>query len=416
LTVTERLAPATPDARALEGRRILIIVENLPVPFDRRVWQEARALRDAGARVTVICPATKEFPRRRERLEDIDIFRHPMPEEGARLVGYLSEYIAALFWETVLAWRVFFNGGFDAIHACNPPDLIFLVGAPFKLLGKKFVFDHHDINPELFEAKFGKQGLLWRGLRFMERLTFATADMSIATNESYKAIATSRGGMDPAKVTVVRSAPDLRKVQRAPPNARWRNGRRFLVGYVGVMGEQEGIDLLLDAVGALVARGRTDVQFCLIGSGSSLADLRARCNRMGLDPYVTFTGRAPDADLFEMLSTADVCVNSDRVNPMNDKSTMNKIIEYMAFGKPMVQFEVVEGRFSAGESSLYARPNDPIDMADKIEQLLDSEDERARMGALGLARVASDLAWEHQAPKLVAAYARLFSRDRASVA
>jgi glycosyltransferase involved in cell wall biosynthesis len=409
LTVTDAPAPQTPDDRPLEGRRILVIVENLPVPFDRRVWQETRALRDAGARMTVICPATKEFPKRRERLEDIDILRHPMPEEGARLVGYLAEYVAALFWETVLAWRVLLTGGFDAIHACNPPDLIFLVGAPFKLFGKKFVFDHHDINPELFEAKFGRQGLLWRGLRFMERLTFATADMSIATNESYKAIAISRGGMDPAKVTVVRSAPDLRKVQRAPPNARWRNGRRFLVGYVGVMGEQEGIDLLLDAAAALVGRGRTDVQFCLIGSGSSLAELRARCTRMGLDPYVTFTGRAPDADLFEMLSTADVCVNSDRVNPMNDKSTMNKVIEYMAFGKPMVQFEVVEGRFSAGDSSLYARPNDPIDMADKIEQLLDSDDERARMGAFGLARMASDLAWEHQAPKLVAAYTRLFA-------
>ena len=313
--MADALAPRAPDDRPLEGRRILVIVENLPVPFDRRVWQETRALRDAGARMTVICPATKEFPKRRERLEDIDIFRHPMPEEGARLVGYLSEYIAALFWETVLAWRVFLNGGFDAIHACNPPDLIFLVGLPFKLFGRKFVFDHHDINPELFEAKFGRRGLLWRGLRFMERLTFATADMSIATNESYKAIAVTRGGMDPAKVTVVRSAPDLRKVQRAPPNARWRNGRRFLVGYVGVMGEQEGIDLLLEAVAALVARGRTDIQFCLIGSGSSIADLRAQCAKMGLDPYVTFTGRAPDADLFEMLSTADVCVNSDRVKP-----------------------------------------------------------------------------------------------------
>jgi len=399
----------------LAGRAILVIVENLPVPFDRRVWQEACALRDAGARVTVVCPATGEHPELREHIDGIEILRHPMPKEGEHLPGYVAEYACALFWETILAWRVFLKGGFDAIHACNPPDLIFLVALPFKLLGRKFVFDHHDINPELFEAKFNRKGMLWSILGFIERLTFAVADISIATNESYRAIAIERGKMAPSAVTVVRSAPDLSQIPPAPPNPRWRNGRRYLVGYVGVMGQQEGIDLLLEAAGLIIARGRADVQFCLIGNGASLPELRRLCTSMGLDPYVTFTGRASDTDLFEMLATADVCVNSDRVNAMNDKSTMNKIMEYMAFGKPIVQFDVAEGRVSAGESSLYARPNDSGDLAAKIEWLLEHEDERSRMGQIGHDRLAAELAWDHQAPKLVAAYQRLFQRDSVKV-
>jgi glycosyltransferase involved in cell wall biosynthesis len=396
----------------LTGRRILIIVENLPSPFDRRVWQEAGALRDAGARVSIICPTGKGYEARHERLDGIDIYRHPLPDEGVGPLGYLVEYSAALAWECRLAWKVFFKGGFDVIQACNPPDLIFLIALPFKLLGRKFVFDHHDINPELFEAKFGRRGLFWRLLLILERLTFATADISIATNDSYRRIAIERGGMKPEDVFVVRSGPDISRLKPVPPVDSWRNGRRYLVGYVGVMGEQEGIDLLLETVAVLVARGRTDIQFCLVGGGPSLADLRARCARQGLDPYVTFTGRAPDADLFEVLSTADVCVNPDRVNAMNDKSTMNKIMEYMAFGKPIVQFEVTEGRISAGEASLYARPNDPADMADKIERLLDSPEERERMGAAGLARVRSQLSWAGQVPTLLAAYQRLFARVR----
>ena len=396
------------EARPFIGRRILIIVENLPLPFDRRVWQEARTLRDAGAVVSIICPTGKGYEARFERLDGIDIHRHPLPEDGAGPLGYLREYGAALFWEFLLSCKVFFGRGFDVIQGCNPPDLIFLVAAPFKLLGRKFVFDHHDINPELFEAKFNRRGLFWRLLLVFERLTFALADISIATNESYKAIAIERGRMNPRDVFVVRSGPDLSRFTLVPPAERWRNGRRFLVGYVGVMGEQEGIDLLLDAVAALVERGRTDIQFCLVGGGPSLAELKARCARQGLNDYVTFTGRAPDGDLFEVLSTADVCVNPDRVNPMNDKSTMNKILEYMAFGKPIVQFDVTEGRVSAADASLYACANDAADMADKIAWLLERPEERARMGAIGVARVRDDLSWAHQVPKLVAAYRRVF--------
>lgn len=397
----------------LAGRRILIIVENLPLPFDRRVWQEAGALRDAGAKVSIICPTGKGYEAPRETIDGIDIHRHPLPDEGAGPLGYLMEYGAALFWEFLLTCRVFFGVGFDVIQGCNPPDLIFLVALPFKLLGRKFVFDHHDINPELFEAKFGRRGVFWRLLLALERLTFAVADISIATNESYRRIAIERGGMKPEDVFVVRSGPDLSRLKPVAPAERWRNGRHFLVGYVGVMGEQEGIDLLLDAVAILVGRGRDDIQFCLVGGGPSLATLRARCDEQGLGPYVTFTGRAPDIDLFEILSTADVCVNPDRVNPMNDKSTMNKILEYMAFSKPIVQFDVTEGRVSAGESSLYARANDPADFADKIEQLLGSPEERMRRGAIGVARVEDDLSWAHQVPRLLAAYQRLFDRRRA---
>lgn len=396
-------------AGPLQGRRILIIVENLPSPFDRRVWQEAGALRDAGARVSIICPTGKGYEARFERLDGIDIHRHPLPAEGEGALAYLREYGAALFWEFSLACKVFFSQGFDVIQACNPPDLIFLVAAPFKLLGRRFVFDHHDINPELYEAKFGRRGAFWRLLRLMERLTFAFADISIATNESYRAIAIERGRMKPEDVFVVRSGPDLAKLKPVAANATWRNGRRFLVGYVGVMGEQEGIDLLLEAVAVLVGRGRTDVQFCLVGGGPSLQSLRELCAARGLDDFVTFTGRAPDHDLFEVLSTADVCVNPDRVNAMNDKSTMNKIVEYMAFAKPIVQFDLTEGRVSAGEASLYALANDPVDMADKIEALLASPEERERRGAIGATRVAETLSWDHQAPPLIEAYTRLFA-------
>ncbi len=389
----------------LRGRRVLIVVENLPVPFDRRVWQEARTLRAAGAQVVVICPTGKGFEAAYEVLEGIHIYRHPLPPDASSALGYLKEYASALYWETRLAWKVFFRHGFDVIHACNPPDLIFLVALPFKLLGKRFLFDHHDINPELYEAKFNRRDFFWKLLLRLERMTFRLADVTIATNESYKRIAVERGGMDPDKVFVVRSGPDLSRFKPVPPNPALRKGRRFLVGYVGVMGEQEGIDLLLETVAHLVQkRGRTDIQFCLVGGGPSLASLQESAKALGIDDYVTFLGRAPDAELFEVLSTADLCVNPDRVNPMNDKSTMNKIIEYMAMEKPIVQFDVTEGRYSAESASLYAAPNDPVDFADKIVTLLEDEGQRREMGTFGRARVERELSWSHQVPKLIAAY------------
>ncbi len=404
------------DAARLAGARVLIIVENLPLPFDRRVWLEARTLKAAGANVSIICPTGKGYEKRHEVLEGIDIYRHPLPVEADGALGYLIEYGAALFWETVLAWRVFLKGGLDVIHGCNPPDLIFLVALPFRLFGVRYLFDHHDINPELYEAKYDRRGFFWKLMVFFERLTFKISKVSIATNESYRRIAIERGGKRPEDVFVVRSGPDLSKVKPVPPVDRWRNGRRFLVGYVGVMGAQEGIDLLLEAVRDIVhVRGRHDVQFGLVGGGSSLEEMKQMAVALDVANYVTFTGRAPDRELFEVLSTADVCVNPDRVNPMNDKSTMNKIMEYMAVGKPIVQFEVTEGRVSAGDASLYAAPNDPADLADKILALLDDPDRRRTMGTLGRERVERELSWATQIEPLLLAYERVLGGRRKRV-
>lgn len=393
--------------RPLEGRRILIVVENLPLPFDRRVWHECRTLTRAGAEVSVICPTGKGYEAAYEEIDGVHIHRHPLPLDASGAAGYLLEYGAALFHEMRLALKIRRGRGFDTIQACNPPDLIFLVAWPFKRLGRaRFIFDHHDINPELYEAKFGRRGLFWRLMVLFERLTFRTADVVISTNESYREIALTRGGKAAEDVFVVRSGPDLTRLTRMPPSRRWHNGRAYMVGYVGVMGEQEGIELLLEAARDLVRERGRDIQFVLVGGGPSLEGLKADVARMGLQDHVTFTGRAPDEELFDVLSNADVCVNPDRVNAMNDKSTMNKILEYMAFEKPIVQFEVTEGRRSAEDASLYARADDTADMADKIAALLDDPERRAEMGRIGHRRVVSELSWDHQVPALIAAYQR----------
>jgi glycosyltransferase involved in cell wall biosynthesis len=402
-------------AKRAEARRILMIVENLPVPFDRRVWSEARTLARAGYEVSVICPKGVGAEASYEVHDGVHIYRHPLPIEAKGVLAYPLEYLSALLFELWLTLRIFFTRGFDAIHACNPPDTIFLIGGFFKLLaGTRFVFDHHDINPELYEAKFGRRDVLWRLLTFLERMTFRSADIVIATNGSYRHIAMERGGVSPARVFVVRSGPDLGRMKLLPPRPELKRGRAHLVGYVGVIGQQEGIDLLLQTVHVLVRnRGRHDIHFGIVGGGPALTDMRLLAEHLGIADYVTFTGRVSDPDLLEMLNTADVCVNSDRANPMNDKSTMNKIMEYMALGKPIVQFDLTEGRVSAGEASLYARANDPVDMAAKILMLIDDPKLRAEMGAIGRTRVVEELSWEHEAPKLLAAYDSLFKSPAA---
>ena len=396
-------------AAAGAGRRVLIIVENLPCPFDRRVWQEARTLRAAGYGVSIICPKGKGYERSYEQIEGIAIYRHPQPFEASGPLGYFAEYTWALLAEFVLSVRVLMEQGFDAIHACNPPDTLFLIGGFYKIFGKKFLFDHHDVNPELYEAKFQRRDFFYRLMLTLERLTFRTADVSVATNESYRRIAIERGGLSPSKVFVVRSGPDLSRLKILPPVPQLRKGRRHLVGYVGVMGRQEGIDGLLEAVRHIVYDlGRTDVHFGLVGGGTELAAMQTLARELAIEAYVTFTGRVPDNELLAMLNTADVCVNPDIANEMNDKSTMNKIMEYMALGKPIVQYDLVEGRVSAQEASLYAKRNDPKDLAQKIVQLLDDEPLRKRMGQIGLERVKTTLAWEHEVPRLLAAYEALF--------
>jgi len=393
-------------------RRVLIIVENLPVPFDRRVWQEATTLAAAGYKVSVICPTGPGATARYELRDGIAIYRHPLPLEARGRLAYPLEYLAALFWQSLLAWRVFLTHGFDVIHACNPPDTIFLVGGFFKLLfRRKFLFDHHDLCPELYLAKFGRRGGVYRALLALERWTFRTADVVISTNESYRRVAIERGGKAPDRVFVVRSGPALERMQIRPPKPALKRGRRHLVGYVGVMGQQEGIEYLLQAARHIVHDlGRVDIQFTLVGSGPNLETLRALAQRLALEDFVTFTGRIPDDDLLDVLNTADVCVNPDECNEMNDKSTMNKIMEYMALAKPIVQFDVTEGRFSAQEASLYARPNDALDLARKILGLLDDPARREQMGRFGHARVVDQLAWHHQAPWLLAAYAALWGK------
>lgn len=386
------------------GKGVLVIVENLPVPFDRRVWAEARFLRDAGYEVSVICPKGRAATNSFEVLEGIEIWRHPLPFEARRILGYVVEYGAALFWELWLAAKVYRRRRFAVLQACNPPDLIFLVAAVFKwFCGVRFVFDHHDLGPELLEAKFGKQGLLWRAALLLERATFLLADVSIATNNSYRDVAVGRGGMPADKVFVVRSGPDLARIRTVPSDPAWRNGRAFLVAYVGVIGRQEGLDLLLEALSHIRdVRGRSDVQCVVVGDGPEAERIRLLARDMRLEDRVTFTGRVDDATLFSVLSTADVCVNPDVPNAMNDKSTMNKIMEYMALGKPIVQFDLTEGRFSAREASLYA--SDVNDFAEKILELLDDPVRRRAMGEYGKKRVVDELAWPHEAPKLLAAY------------
>ena len=403
-------SPALDKIDGRPVRKVLILVENLPVPFDRRVWQEATTLRNAGYVVSVICPTGTGCEQRFEVIDDIHVYRYRLAVEASGAAGYAIEYGTALCKTLWLTCRVWLTRGFDAIHACNPPDLFFLIGLLFKPFGKKFLFDHHDINPELYVAKFGRRDFFHRLLLAFERLSFRTADISIATNESYRRIAIERGGMDPARTFVVRSGPSLERMQMRAPDERLRHGRRHLVGYVGVIGEQEGIDDLLRVVHYIVNElKRTDIHFGIVGGGTALVAMQDLAARLGISEYVSFPGRVPDELLLRVLNTADVCVNPDKCNEMNDKSTMNKIMEYMALGKPIVQFEQTEGRESAGDASLYARPGDIPDFALKLTSLLDDPARRAMMGRLGQKRIVEKLEWRHQVPSLLAAYDALFA-------
>jgi glycosyltransferase involved in cell wall biosynthesis len=392
-------------------KKILIIVENLPVPFDTRVWKEALALHEAGYQVAVISPRGKGYTKNYELLEGIHIYRHPAPPEGNSAFGYVREYALALFWEFVYAWWVFFADGFHVIQGCNPPDNIVLIALPFKLFGVKYIFDHHDANPELYLSKYERQDLLYRIQVWLERVTYFFSDVVMATNESYKTLAVERGRKDPNDVFVVRNGPDLDKFKLVPSQSKLKFGKRFLVGYVGTMSVQDGLDILLDVAADIKRRGRKDVHFTCVGGGPGLAGLRQMMKDKDLEDTVTFTGRIPDFELLTILSTADVCVNPDKPCEMNDISTMIKVTEYMALGKPIVQFNLKEGRFSAGESSLYSDAHGgATDFANKILWLLENPDVRQKMGAVGRERVEQELAWKYSVKNLVAAYERAFEK------
>lgn len=390
----------------LHNKHILIIVENLPVPFDRRVWQEANTLKENGAQVSIICPKMKGYTKSYEVLNGIEIYRHPLPVEASGAIGYLLEYSAALFFELILSLKIFLKKPFHVIHGCNPPDLIFLVGIFYKLLGVKFVFDHHDINPELFIAKFEKKGFFYKLMLLFERATFFFSDYSIATNESYREIAIHRGKMKPSKVQVIRSGPKLDRLRIQEPKDEFKRGKRYLIGYVGVIGEQEGIDLLLDAFKKLIDKS-VDVQLAIVGGGTYLEQMKEYSIKLGISEHVDFYGRVSDQELIDVLNTADICANPDKPTEMNNLSTMNKIMEYMALQKPIVQFDLKEGRFSAQEASLYA--TDVDDFSKKINFLLDNPDVRIKMGEYGYNRVTSELSWQYEEKKLIEFYATILS-------
>ncbi len=394
-------------------KKVLIIVENSPVPFDPRVWKEALSLTANGYSVTVLCPQAKGYERWHEFIDGIHIYRHPMPKEGNAAATYLWEYICALFWEFFFSWWIYLKHGFHIIQGCNPPDDIFLVALPFKLLGVKYIFDHHDVNPELYLAKYGKKNLLYKIQVWLERLTYAASDVVMATNGSYQELAIARGGMHPDDVFVVRNGPDPESLQALPPNTALKYGKPFLIGYVGSISSQEGLDILLDVARHIKDMGRRDIHFTCVGSGSALAELQEMVKDKDLGDMVNFTGRIPFEQLLEILSTADVCVNPDRPCEMNDKSTMIKIMEYMSLGKPIVQFDMKEGRVSAGEASLYAdNENQVADFAAKLLWLLDNPEERRRMGQIGRKRVEEELAWGYSVKNLLSAYERTFAKKK----
>lgn len=394
-------------------RVAVLLVENLSVPFDRRVWQEALALRSAGFEVHVICPASKSNPRRRETLNGITIRRYPPGVEGKGLFGIALEYANALVWQIALSVSLRLRVRVTHAHVCNPPDLLFLPGLVFRMTGAALIFDHHDANPELLVAKGYRQGgLYYRVARILERITFRCADVTIATNESYREIATSRGGKDGADVFVVRSGPDESRfgsLTAAPIASVCDAVSRgdHVVAYVGVMGRQEGIHELLDVAERLVVRrGRRDIRFVLAGSGPEWASVVLEAKRRGISDWFVMLGRIPDAELKYLLTNASVCVNPDIPSAMNDISTMNKVMEYMLFSKPIVQYDLHEGRVSADQAALYAAPGDIDDFATKIEQLCDDQVDASRRGAFGAQRYARSLKWEQQVPALLAAYDR----------
>jgi glycosyltransferase involved in cell wall biosynthesis len=393
---------------------VCIVVENLPVPLDRRVWREACALRDAGYRVSVISPKGKGFSSDYETLEGIEIYRH-RAFEASNAPGYLLEYSWALVAEFLLTLKVFARTRFRILQACNPPDTIFLIGWLLKPFGVRFIFDQHDLGPDLFEAKFGKRsGLLYSLACFLERCSFRAADISIATNESFKDVAVTRGGKDPKDVFVVRNCPDLAKFRRPEGLISNKFGRSLVVTYVGFMGTQDGLDLLLESIEHMVKReNRQDTHFVLVGGGTVIDNLQAIIGKKNLDAYVTLTGQVSHDEVAAYLSNGDVGVAPDPKNAMNDNSTMVKILEYMAFRLPVVLFDLKEGRNIAGPAALYAVPNDPIDFANQITKLLNSKELRQQLGDCGRRRIEEKLNWEVERKSLLQAYEAALQSDHA---
>ncbi len=394
---------------------VLVLVENLSVPFDRRVYQESRVLVEAGYQVTVICPRGTKQDREPEAVVDgIRVLRYPLRAATGGPVDYPREYLLALWHTLRLAWKVRRRGRIDVVHACNPPDLLFLVALTLRPFGARFVFDHHDLVPELFLSRFesGRNPLYWVS-RVLERLTFALADGVISTNESYRDVAIRRGKVDPDRIAVVRSGPDLAKFVRRDPDPELHRGKTHLLAYLGVMGPQDGVDYALRAL-ALLRERRDDFHAIFMGGGDALEDMRRLATELGLDDVVEFPGRVPDEFVQRCLSTATLCLSPDPKNALNDVSTMNKVVEYMAMGRPMVSFDLKEARVSAADAAVYVADDDVAAFAEATDRLLDDPERREAMGRSGRARVEDVLSWEESTRRLLAFYEQLLARTRRS--
>jgi glycosyltransferase involved in cell wall biosynthesis len=391
----------------------VIIVENLPVPLDRRVWQEAMALKAAGWQVSIICPKTEAYPALFEVLEDIWIYRHPLPLQARGRFAFLIEYVVALYHEARLLITVWRCRGFDVIQACNPPDLIFIVAAAWKVLGKKFVFDHHDVCPELFEAKFNQRGLFYHLLLLMEKLSFRTADLVISANETYRSLALSRGKKNPDDVVTVYSIPDRARTHRVPENKSLRGNARIVLGYVGIIGDQDGLDHLVHCVRNLVIEhGHTDVRAVVVGDGPALGAARALAEQVRVADRITFTGYLRGVDLLGAMSTFDIGLMPDPVNEYNDKISMNKVFEYSALGIPCVAYSLSETRRLLGENGFYADDPTPAGLARACLPLIMDEALRIKRGRALKALADCKFDWDREAANYVAAYERLASADK----
>jgi glycosyltransferase involved in cell wall biosynthesis len=396
--------------------RVLIIVQNLPVPFDRRVWLECQTLRDAGYRVAVVCPKGPGDPDHAV-VDGVELFKYSPYASNGGVFSFFLEYLysfTATLWLALKAGR---GGRFAAVQSCNPPDIFWPIGLLFRRLhGARFVFDHHDLCPETYRSRFpdGSQ-LLYRALRVLERRTVRSADHVISTNGSYQSVVMKRHGLAADRTTVVRTGPDPDRLKPVDPDQRLRRGRDHLVAYIGVMGPQDGVDIVLQVAAVIVhERQRTDISFTLIGSGDCFNELLELRDQLHLGDFVEFTGRVPDETVAAVLSSSDVGISPDPKNPLNDLSTMNKTMEYMAFGLPVAAFDLHETRVSAGPAGVYATPNQVNDLARVLLELIDDEPRRKAMGAAGRDRVERELAWSLQAPRYLAVYQRLLSPDRMS--
>jgi glycosyltransferase involved in cell wall biosynthesis len=396
--------------KASAGKRVLMLLENNPYQQDTRVKLEARALTEAGYRVSVISPKPSSHLKSDADDDGIRLYQFPAPLSGGGFLGYLWEYGYSTLAMLALSFVVWLQEGFDIIHAHSPPDTMFVIGALYKLLGRRFLYDHHDLSPEAYRARFGEASNRWvyNTLVLFERLTCRLADRVIATNQSHRAMETMRGGVPAERITIVRNGPDLERVGPVAPDHGLRKRASTILGYVGVMGPQDGVDYLLRSIHALVYKlGRNDLLCVVIGKGDAIPQLAAMAGQLAIKDHVWFTGWIPDEDLLRFLSTADICVDPDPSNEFNDRCTMIKMMEYMALGKPIVAFDLPEHRITAQDAAVYAYPNDEFDFARQIALLIDDPARREAMGSLGRRRVETELAWCFSVPKLLQAYHRL---------